>query len=78
MLHLFYMDIRTYRVILELDERHTYHAYVPALPGCHTWGVTLDEAKGHIKDAIELYLADLVESGEAAVILNYGIKTVGA
>ena len=58
------MAIRTYRVILESDERHTYHAYVPALPGCHTWGATLDEAKQHVKDAIELYLTDLVESGE--------------
>jgi predicted RNase H-like HicB family nuclease len=33
-----------------------YHAKVPALPGCGTWGKTEQEARKLIKEAIQLYL----------------------
>jgi len=33
-----------------------YHARVPALPGCGTWGKTQEEARKLIKEAIQLYL----------------------
>jgi predicted RNase H-like HicB family nuclease len=33
-----------------------YHAKVPALPGCGTWGKTEAEARRLIKEAIQLYL----------------------
>ncbi len=45
-------------VILE-DEDGSYIAFVPALPGCHTQGDTLDEVLKNIKEAIELYLETL-------------------
>ena len=32
-----------------------YHANVPALPGCGTWGKTQEEARRLIKEAIQLY-----------------------
>jgi len=54
----------TYRIIIEPDENNTYHAYVPTLGGCHSFGDTIDEAKKNIKEAIELYVEDLVKSGE--------------
>ncbi len=37
-----------------------FFATVPALPGCHTQGETLEEAQRNIKEAIELYLESLV------------------
>ena len=49
----------TYRVIVEPDERNTFHAYVPALPGCHTWGETLKETRENIRDAIDAYVRSL-------------------
>ena len=58
------MDIRTYRIIIEPDEGNTFHAYAPALPGCHTWGDSVRDAQKHMKEAIELYVADLVSKGE--------------
>jgi predicted RNase H-like HicB family nuclease len=33
-----------------------FHAKVPALPGCGTWGKTETEARNLIKEAIQLYL----------------------
>src|SRR5207247_2981281 len=33
--------------------------------GCHTWGHTYLEALANIREAIELYVEDLLEAGEA-------------
>ena len=53
----------TYRIILEPDEGG-FHASVPALPGCHTWGKTIDEARAMVRDAIDVYLRSLIADGE--------------
>ena len=58
------MKSYTFRVIIEPDERNTFHAYVPALPGCHTWGETLEETRENIRDAINAYLQSLHAHGE--------------
>ena len=41
-----------------------YHAYVPELPGCHTFGGTLDEARINIAEAIELHIESMRQDGE--------------
>jgi len=41
-----------------------YTAQVPALPGCNTQGPTLEGTLANAREAIELYLEDLRESGE--------------
>jgi predicted RNase H-like HicB family nuclease len=41
-----------------------YHAWCPALRGCHSWGHTYHEALANIREAVELYVEDLRESGE--------------
>jgi len=58
------MRIYTYRVIIEPDERNTFHGYVPSLPGCHTWGETIEETKKNLKDAIRAYIASLIADKE--------------
>jgi len=35
-----------FAVVIEPDEGG-FHAFVPALPGCHTFGTTIDEAREH-------------------------------
>jgi len=47
-------------IIME-DETGGYVAFVPALPGCHTQGDTLQELLENVKEAIELYLETLTE-----------------
>jgi antitoxin HicB len=54
----------TYRIIIEPDGKY-YHAYVPALPGCHTFGKTLAETKKHVREAIEVYLEALASRKES-------------
>lgn len=52
----------TYRVIIEADEGG-FHAFVPALPGCHTWGKTIKEAREMVRDAIDAYLRSVIADG---------------
>jgi len=54
----------TYRVILEPDGGG-YHAFVPALPGCHTWGKTIREAREMVRDAIGAYVRSVIADGKA-------------
>jgi predicted RNase H-like HicB family nuclease len=61
------MKTYIFKVVIEEDPRDdkmAYHAYCPALKGCHTWGYTYEEALKNIREAIELYIEDLKESGE--------------
>ncbi|MBI3950920.1 MAG: type II toxin-antitoxin system HicB family antitoxin [Acidobacteria bacterium] len=57
-----------FKVVIEEDEfengEKAYHAYAPALKGCHTWGHTYEEALTNIQEAVELYVEDLIEAGE--------------
>jgi predicted RNase H-like HicB family nuclease len=41
-----------------------YVALVPALPGCHTQGESLEETESNVKEAIALYLESLAAHGE--------------
>jgi predicted RNase H-like HicB family nuclease len=50
------------------DGRKAYHAYCPALKGCHTWGHTYQEALANVREAVELYVEDLREAGESIPI----------
>jgi len=47
-------------VIIE-DETSGHVVFVPALPGCHTQGDTLEELIDNVKEAIELYLETLTK-----------------
>ena len=46
----------SYSVFFEEAPEGGYVVSVPALPGCHTQGDTLEEAENNIKEAIEVYL----------------------
>lgn len=58
------MKSYSYRIIIEPDEKNMFHAYVPALPGCHTWGTSVEDARKNIKDAMDAYLRSLTADGE--------------
>ncbi len=61
------MKERSYSIILHpapADEGGGYTVTVPALPGCVTEGDTLEEAISMAKDAISLYIEDLIAHGE--------------
>ncbi|MBU2456312.1 type II toxin-antitoxin system HicB family antitoxin [Patescibacteria group bacterium] len=43
-------------VIIEKDKPAGYHAYCPDLPGCHSQGDTVEEARSNIAEAMQVYL----------------------
>lgn len=45
-----------FKVLIEQDEDGCFVASIPELPGCHTQGKTLEEARKRIREAIRLYL----------------------
>ncbi len=57
------MKLYNFTVVIEPDEKG-FHAFVPALPGCHTFGDTLDEARANIAEAMELHIESMSKDGE--------------
>lgn len=66
-------------IILE-DESGGYVAFVPALPGCHTQGDTLQELMDNVREAVELYLETLTEEEREELLRQrvVGIQKVKA
>lgn len=67
---------RYYTVIFEKEDDGGYHAFCPALPGCHTQGDTLEEALANAKEAVEAYIESLREHGEEVPVEDILIKPV--
>ena len=53
-----------YRILLRKEPEGGYTVIVPSLPGCVTYGDSIEEAIKKAKEAIELYIESLVEHGE--------------
>ncbi len=58
------MNTLNYRILLRKEKEGGFTVTVPSLPGCISFGETIEEAQKMIKEAIELYLEDLKENGE--------------
>ena len=58
------MKLVNYRLLLQKEPEGGYTITVPTLPGCVTFGETVDEAIAMAREAIELYIEDLQEKGE--------------
>lgn len=53
----------TYQAVFERADDGSVFAYVPDLPGCTSWGATLDEARDNVREAIGLWLSAVREQG---------------
>ena len=53
-----------YRVLLRKEPEGGYTVIVPSLPGCVTYGDTIEEAIEAAREAVELYLESLKAHGE--------------
>ena len=59
------VETRTYSLTIEPhQEDGGYLAFFPALPGCHTWGGTYEEAVNNAEEALTGYLEALQKNGE--------------
>lgn len=53
-----------YTIIVDREPAGGFHAYCPALKGCHSQGETVDEAVENIREAVEVYLESVQAHGE--------------
>ncbi|MCD6384334.1 type II toxin-antitoxin system HicB family antitoxin [Candidatus Sumerlaeota bacterium] len=54
----------SYRILLRQEPEVGYTVIVPSLPGCVTFGDTIEEAIEMTKEAIELYIESLKDHSE--------------
>ena len=67
------MQIKSYQIDLVEEKEGGYTVLVPELPGCVSFGKTIEEAKTNAKEAIELHLDNLkahnsLENTEVSVL----------
>ena len=53
-----------FRIMLRKEPEGGYTAFVPSLPGCVTYGDTIDEAIEMTREDVELYIESLIEHNE--------------
>ena len=58
------MRFFTFEIVIEKEpDDDGYLAYSPTLPGCFSNGLTIEEAKRNMREAIQLHLESLLEHG---------------
>ncbi len=57
------MKIHHYTAIFQREPEGGYTVIIPVLPGCVTYGETIEEASLAAKEAIESYLGSLAKDG---------------
>ncbi len=62
------MNTLRYKILLRKEEDGTYTVIVPSLPGCLTFGRTVEEALAMAKEAIEGFIACMIARGEKVPI----------
>ena len=69
--------MRRYTVVLTPEpDGSAWNVTVPALPGCFTWGATVEEALAIARDAIAVYLSDEADapSDGGAIIATVAVE----
>jgi len=52
-----------YTVVLRPDDNGTFVAFVPAIPGCHAWGKTPEEAQTELLNVFDMIQEEYEEAG---------------
>ena len=52
-----------YTIVVRPDDNGTFVAYVPAIPGCHAWGQTPDEARAELRHVFEMIREEYDQEG---------------
>ncbi|HEU0039475.1 MAG TPA: type II toxin-antitoxin system HicB family antitoxin [Verrucomicrobiae bacterium] len=68
------MNSYVHEIVVEPDKfedgGEAWHASCPALKGCHGCGHSYEEALANIREAIDSYVQDLLEAGEAIPVTD--------
>lgn len=56
-------SLQDYTTVIRPDDNGTFVAYIPAIPGCHAWGQTPDEARTELAYVFEMIKEEYEEQG---------------
>ena len=66
----------SYTVIIAREEDGGYHAFCPALRGCHSQGDTYEETVQNVTEAVQLYIESLKAHSEPVPAEDVIIKPI--
>jgi predicted RNase H-like HicB family nuclease len=52
------VEMRSYKVIYERDESGAWIAHAPRVPGAHSYGRTIEQARERLREALALWVAN--------------------
>jgi predicted RNase H-like HicB family nuclease len=55
--------LEEYTIVIRPDDNGTFVAYLPAIPGCHAWGHTQDEARSELVNVFEMIKEEYDQEG---------------
>jgi predicted RNase H-like HicB family nuclease len=55
-------QLQDYTMVVRPDDNGTFVAYLPAIPGCHAWGETSEQACEGLADVFEMIQEEYRES----------------
>ena len=55
--------LEEYTIVIRPDDNGTFVAYVPAIPGCHAWGRTPDEARAELTNVFAMIREEYESEG---------------
>jgi predicted RNase H-like HicB family nuclease len=58
-------SLQDYTIVIRPDDNDTFVAYLPAIPGCHTWGETPDEARSELVFVFDMIKEEYEEQGRS-------------
>jgi predicted RNase H-like HicB family nuclease len=58
-------SLQNYTIVIRPDDNGTFVAYVPAIPGCHAWGQTPDEARAELIHVFEMIQEEYTEQARS-------------
>ena len=58
-------NLQNYTMVMRPDDNGTFVAYVPAIPGCHAWGKTPEEASNELVNVFEMMVEEYEEMGRS-------------
>lgn len=70
-------SLQDYTIVIRPDDNGTFVAYVPAIPECHAWGQTSDEARAGLIDVFDM-IRDEYEEASRSLPQNVELVVVNA
>lgn len=58
-------NLDDYTTVTRPDDNGTFIAYVPAIPGCHAWSQTSEEARSELANVFAMILEEFEEEGRS-------------